>query len=54
MEENYYNIEEAKFVNNTFKELMKIFKDEVSSSARNRLKNIIEEGIKQGHANRDK
>ena len=54
MEENYYTIEEAKFVNNTFKELMKIFKDEVSSSARKRLKNIIEEGIKQGHANRDK
>ena len=54
MEENYYTIEEAKFVNNTFKELMKIFKDEVSTSARKRLKNIIEEGIKQGHANRDK
>lgn len=54
MEENYYTIEEAKFVKNTFKELMKIFKDEVSSSARKRLKNIIEEGIKQGHANRDK
>ena len=54
MEENYYTIEEAKFVNNTFKELMKIFKDDVSSSARKRLKNIIEEGIKQGHANRDK
>ena len=54
MIENYFTPDEADFIKKTHKELIDIFKGEISQDEFSRLRDIMYKGIESGHANRDK
>lgn len=54
MEERYFTDTEAQFVVKAYHSLLESLKEEISQPEIRRMRQIITEGINQGHANRDK